>query len=63
MPLSLTMIGHELTWEADRTLAEIAELREIGVTGMAIMLPAESRSEFKDQLVRFSEDMLQKLPA
>ena len=62
MPLSLTMIGHELTWEAKRILDEVHALVDVGMTTMSIMLPGDSRAAFKDQLARFSEEVLAHLP-
>ena len=62
MPLSLTMIGHELSWESKRILDEVHALVDVGMTAMSIMLPGDSRAQFRDELARFSDEVLSQLP-
>lgn len=62
MPLSLTMIGHDLSWEPSRIVDDTLALADVGMTAMSIMLPCESRAEFSDQCDRFAADVLSKLP-
>ena len=62
MPLSLTMIGHDLSWDAARIVEEVEALVAVGMTAMSIMLPCESRSEFRDQCDQFAAGVLAKLP-
>jgi hypothetical protein len=64
MPASLTMTGQRrLTWEAAPILDEVGELAAVGVTGLTVMLPGESRAEFADELSRFAAEVFPHLPA
>ena len=60
-PLSLTMIGHELTWKADEVLEEIGTLRATGMTGLNVMLPGNSRAEMADEMARFGDEVISKI--
>jgi hypothetical protein len=64
MPVSLTMTGQrKLSWEAGPILEEVGALTEVGVTGLTVMLPGESRAEFADELSRFAAEVFPHLPA
>ena len=43
-------------------VVDLSALVEVGMTAMAIMLPCESRGEFRDQCDRFAAEVLSKLP-
>jgi probable F420-dependent oxidoreductase len=60
-PLSLTMIGHELTWKADEVLEEIGMLRATGMTGLNVMLPGDSRAELADEMARFGDEVISRI--
>lgn len=63
MPVSLTMTGQRrLTWEAGPILDEVGHLAEVGVTGLTVMLPGDSRAEFADELARFAAEVFPHLP-
>ncbi|HEY8528004.1 MAG TPA: TIGR03619 family F420-dependent LLM class oxidoreductase [Acidimicrobiales bacterium] len=62
MPASLTMTGQELTWEADRIVEEAQALAAVGVTGLNVVLPGDSRAEYADELARFAAEVFPHLP-
>ena len=62
MPLSLTMIGHEMSWDAPRIIDEVEALVAVGMTAMTVMMPGDSRAEFIDQVDRFGAEVLAELP-
>jgi probable F420-dependent oxidoreductase len=63
MPMSLTMTGErKLAWEAGPILEEVQALAEVGVTGLTVMLPGDSRAEFAGELDRFAAEVFPHLP-
>jgi probable F420-dependent oxidoreductase len=62
MPVGLAMLDHGKRFEADPLLEEIAELVDVGVTGLSVILDADSRAELADEMARFGTQIIAKLP-
>ncbi len=56
-PFALTHFGNG-RYEPNALLDEIAQHREIGIDWLCVVLPAESRAEFRSALERFSREIL-----
>lgn len=63
MPLSLTMLDHGHTWEAEVIIDEVGRLVAAGMTGMTVVLPGETRAGLVDELARFGDEVLPHLSA
>jgi hypothetical protein len=62
MPVGLTMLNHGNRFEGEPTLEEIAALVEAGMTGFSVNLDAKSRAELADEMVRFGDEVIARLP-
>jgi probable F420-dependent oxidoreductase len=62
MPVGLTMLNHGNRFEDEPTLEEIAALVAAGMTGFSVNLDAKSRAELADEMVRFGDEVIARLP-
>lgn len=63
MPVSLTMLHDDATWNPEQIVDEVGRLHAAGMTGMSVNLAGETRDELADEFARFGAEVLPELPA
>jgi probable F420-dependent oxidoreductase len=62
MPVSMTMFAGHPEWTPDVVVEEVHALHEAGMTAMTVTFEADSRRQLLDDLARFGEEVLPRLP-
>jgi probable F420-dependent oxidoreductase len=63
MPVSMTMFAGHPDWTPDIVVEEVHALAEAGMTAMTVTFEADSRKELADDLARFGDEVLPRLPS